>query len=138
MESKQSNDLAESSNGVGDAEVSEQIMDTKRPAISDRRLHYMPGERNYGTYTPASRDLPPLEAIVQEEETHLNYGPAMYQTSATKESYPNPNAIRHSMTDTAIVPGLPALARAANSSRFDSSLGHLTRKFTNLIHTSIR
>jgi len=136
MESRQSNDLTESSNGVGDTEVSEQIMDTKRPAVSDRGFYYSPEERNHGTYTPASRDLPPLEAIVQEEENHLNYGPPIYQ--ATKESYPNPNSIRHAMAGAAIVPGVPAtLARATNSSRFDSSLGLLTRKFTNLIHASI-
>lgn len=80
--------------------------------------------------------------------------PALHGAPLARQSYytappaPPPyhpsNAVRHdtAMAGAAAAAGLSSRGRGvtapASNSRFDSSLGLLTRKFTNLIHASIR
>jgi hypothetical protein len=71
--------------------------------------------------------------------------PPYYSAAAAAPPLYHPsNTVRHdtAMAGAAVAAGLSnrggAAASAGSSSRFDSSLGILTRKFTNLIHASIR
>ena len=87
------------------------------------------------SHTIGSREVPPALSTAR-------YTNKPFYASATSSANlrPSPNAIRHAtaMAAAAIAANLSkASATASSSSRFDSSLGILTRKFTNLIHASV-
>ncbi len=107
----------------------------EKPSISSRNAH------------PDPHGLPYKEGASRKEVASIAHEAPMARQpyfSAVPPLYHPSNTVRQdtAMAGAAVAAGLSnrggVVASAGSNSRFDSSLGILTRKFTNLIHASIR